>query len=389
MPRITRWSVPLVLVLVLGCQEQPLEPDVSLGKRPPSTGPYPTDLSFGDTTRAIAMAISARGWILGARYDQPAGTLMLSWAADALSDVDTLADPGGLIKGINGHGDVVAHAGGPVVMEADPSSGGRPYRTVRLGLPDSTYGGNTIATELNDARLVVGHSYCAGMGGLRCLVLWRPGVDADGRYTPGNPEALPRPFADGEARHWGGVNNAGLVVGSWETGGVNGTGVSHAFVWRVMQAGIGAPEELPAYPGAVEHNAYSISDQGWILGWVELASNPNSGQSQPVLWRPDADGVYRQPPMKFGVGVGSGGGHWNACGWTVGRTADGKAVAGHTSGTAVVLPGLEGSTTDEAWSIDDAGDVVGRSWIRSGKGSGSTFRPTLWRGSLFGIPACP
>ena len=122
----------------------------------------------------------------------------------------------------------------------------------------SVYG---VATAINDAGLVVGHSLLAS--GAVHAAAWQ-----NGRVTDLGT-------AGGRDSHAWGVNNLGAIVGSAQTSQGNTT----AMLWSA--GGVTALTGL----GGANSEAYGINDAGVIVGAGNPTTPPFNAPNRPIVWK--------------------------------------------------------------------------------------------------------
>lgn len=391
------WSGAFAALLCAACARDVTAPDAATVPNGTSLGgpeagittaaTTPVQLASGGTSSTIfARAISPDGWILGNFYLAAGGPVRAqSWSPFPELTVDTVASPGSVYSGTDGHGDVTAHGGdvaGPVVYLADPVTKGRPYAVLPLPRRSNMSAGNTIAFALNDEHVVVG--FTVGSAAL----VWLPITTR----TWKEPIDLPRPFYPGgygafESQAMG-INDSGFVVGQvGERVGSNKPIVRHAILWRILRSGevwtTALVGELPRDPQATGHRAEDINNAGVISGVIM------TGRGEfPALWFPDAPGVYSRPPTVLSGTRDWAVGKLNACGWLA-FTGMGKSTTESyvwDGGTPVLLPRLTGSSGGRAYDVSDQGDVVGMARFTP-KNQNSYSVAALWRGAV--APCAP
>jgi len=180
----------------------------------------------------------------------------------------------------------------------------------------------------------------------------------------------------------GGVNSAGVIVGSSKTS----TGDFHAVVWRN-----GRIEDLGTLRGGDSSEAYDINDQGTIVGyslaadnryhavtWHEVTTRDPSGRSRPrTSWKITDLGVLGDGPWAEAVDI-------NNTGTILGRYTVGQGFAAQFQGSrgfvrrdrAVTTIDLEPGVLPNA--INDAGQVVGIEKYTISPTYEITLRPFLW-----------
>ena len=300
------------------------------------------DLGAGDFSSATA--INDNGLIVGAMASGFGGFL---WENGLLRD---LGAPAGFTwfraEDINGAGQVVGYGGnsdGATQAVIWTTAAGAQALTGSLG------GSYTLARRINDQGLIVGE---AGLpDGTAHTVVWENGVMRDIHG-----------FASGSTFPWG-LSNSGIVVGQWDP-------QVATFIWtkekgmRIV-AGLEGPNDVPL----------SVNDSGQVVGWYQRT---RTDVLKAFLWN---DGVLRE--LSPASGVSSVGIAINNAGQVVGRSETTGRKGGRRAFLAFLwtaadgmrdLGSLPNSEFSQALDINNAGAVVGESFLSSGES-----RATLWR----------
>lgn len=210
--------------------------------------------------------------------------------------------------------------------------------------PNGTY---SYAQAANTAGQVVGHATVSvGFGEYDHAFLWQDGVMTDLGTLGGD-----------RSRAWA-INGAGQIVGWAQDAG----GGYHAFVWEA-----GPPPgmmRLPGIPGGYpDSDARDINEAGVAVGHAWDASFPNSIR-RPVVWESGA-----LEPRNLDLPSGATGATAFAINneneivgnsWGPGGVT--HAVQWAWNGEATVLPPTRSHTYNNAYGINDAGQVVGESF---------------------------
>lgn len=225
-----------------------------------------------------------------------------------------------------------------------------PKPVVYLG----TLGGfEAVAFGLNDAGQVVGWSI-VGEEIIRHAYLWTDGTMVDLGVLPGDEESTARD-----------VNDAGVVVGTSESGIQEGSGTYHPFLWSA-----GELTELPGLGG--QGWAVRINEGGTVCGfsWDEF------GAERAVTWTDGevtdiAGGSGRERQRALGL---------NDAGHTVGMEYTpmfGPGEAFRFDGTSwTVIGGLDHPyQSAEAHDINASGLAVGFSSFPSGAWHAALWEP--------------
>jgi probable HAF family extracellular repeat protein len=235
----------------------------------------------------------------------------------------------------------------------------------------SLSGRGVSAAAINNAGSIVGVSQ-TGTGEMHPFILTSAGTIQDLGSTRTNGYTTD-------------VNDAGHVVG-WVTDSITQRGAR----WSVSGSGTGAVvvdaiEELATIPGGGPTIGLGVNEAGQVAGYA--FANGFAGPNHAVLWTksdigwivedlgvlPGAFGSVAEDVNALGQVVGfsipSAGGCRTAVVW---NTQAGLRVSVHA------LPAL-GGCAGEAYDINDAGDVVGRSLDRRG-----FLHATLWKVSADG-----
>jgi len=270
---------------------------------------------------------------------------------------------------------------------------------------------DAMAQDVNDGGVVIG-SFLPPAGGVARAFVWSP---AQPRGTVGTVAELPSLGGSGVSA--AAINNAGSIIGA----GAIATGETHPFLltsagtmqdlgvpspatsgaandvndaghvvghvssatgyratrWSVAVDPAGAVqveavEELGTIPGGGSSEALGVNELGQVAGYA--FESPTNTMNHAVLWTksgtswivedlgtlPGAAGGIAEdvnaPGQVVGFSVPSAGGCRTAIIWI---TQAGRRVSAHS------LPSL-GGCAGEAYDINDAGDVVGRSLDRRG-----------------------
>ncbi len=265
----------------------------------------------------------------------------------------------------------------------------------RAGEPTFTYvdlgtlgGPESVAMGMNDMGQVVGWSHISGCTAqghpCRRAFLWDDGVMTDLGILAGDEESVARA-----------INNAGLVVGTSESGVVSGSGTFHGFSWdgsmtsladlgegqsfandvndsglivgystdpvllrdRVVSWSAGVVSNVGEPEGHSYNRGYGVNESGALVGFAWNLFSPNDSIRFDGSWKTigGVDGPF-QNSEAFDLndaGVVCGlqafpSGSWHACLWTTAGAQDLGVLAGHD--------------TSELYSVNEAGLAVGRSY---------------------------
>src|SRR5688572_26555241 len=301
------------------------------------------DLGAGDGSSAEA--INDKGQIIGAGS---AGIGAFLWENGVLRSLGVL--PGmtsSRAEDINELGQVVGYssnASGVFQAFVWTAAGGMQPLAGSLG------GCCTVARGINDQGLIVGEANLVGNAGAHAVV-WENGVMRD-IHSLGAGSTFP----------WD-LSNTGIAVGQWDP--QNGT-----FIWTsaggmTVPAGLEGPSDIPL----------SVNDAGQIVGWYRRTT---TGPATAFLWE---NGTIRD--LGTLGGVSSVGIAINTAGQVVGRSDIAVKKRGGTNFRAFLWTAAEGMQDlgslpnrelAQALDINDAGVVVGQTWLSSG-----SSRATLWR----------
>ncbi|MCX5653460.1 MAG: PEP-CTERM sorting domain-containing protein [Planctomycetota bacterium] len=197
-----------------------------------------TDLGTLGAGQSVAKDINDAGQVAGWSNVASGSYHTFRYSEGVMSDVAAY-HPASRGWGINSAGQVV----GDVDQTAALFSGGG---VTHLG----TLGGNqSIAQDINDSGLIVGHSFLAGDKVIHGFT-----------YSGGAMQDLGTLGGSGSRAE--AVNNTGQIVGSADTAG----GVSHAFADED-----GGMTDLGTLGGNLSW-AYGINDRGQVVGQAETAS---------------------------------------------------------------------------------------------------------------------
>jgi probable HAF family extracellular repeat protein len=208
-------------------------------------------------------------------------------------------------------------------------------------LPDKTW---VDVYGMNNSGQIVGRATPSNGTGPDHAVLWQNGSGMQDLGVLGGAGSTSWSTAHS-------INNSGQVVGySWI--GIGNT--EHAFLW---QSGSGM-QDLGAFPGGGKSDAYSINDNGQVVG----AARTSSGADDPFLWE---SGKGMQD-------LGSLGGQAGGCACCINNSGQ---VVGHASsggnydhaflwqsGTGMQDLGTLGGVVSGADSINSSGQIVGESY---------------------------
>jgi probable HAF family extracellular repeat protein len=174
-----------------------------------------------------------------------------------------------------------------------------------------------------------------------------------------------------------GINDSQQIVGQ---GIINGQ--YHAFLWQIQQlagspAGIGTPTDLGTLPGVASSGAKAINNTGQVAGW---SNTPPPNQDHAVLWTSGQINDLGSLPND----------NWSTA-YALNNSSQVQVVGSsyHSSYRAVLWQ--SGTVTDlnsqlpkkSAWSllenaygINDAGQIVGEGQVASGPHHAFLLTPT-------------
>ena len=203
------------------------------------------------------------------------------------------------------------------------------------------------AVAINNAGQVVGY---AGDRLAARAYLWTPGGAVQDLGTLGG------------ASSWAyAINQAGQVAGASTTA----DGKQHAFLWKAGQ-GI---QDLGTLPGALSSIARGINDLGQVVGESTFPRiGPPEPETHAFLWTP---GLGMEDLGALGSGLTSSVAFdINNAGQVVGRSFLAKFVpppvdpeTGSSGFLWTRAEGMRGIGVQIPYAINDAGQVVGRSWV--------------------------
>jgi hypothetical protein len=195
---------------------------------------------------------------------------------------------------------------------------------------------------------------------------WNRG--ANGVWTK---EVLPSPRPDGNASSVATAADGSLIAGGWINVSVKRSqNLVAPVVWRRI-AGVWQPPQTYALPGA-SGGIYAVSATGVAVGRAQLPD----GSTHAVVWENPTTYTVLDGTTAYGVnaagtivvGDRNGAGYWY-------RTAGGSWMP-----TGTTLPSLGASCGGgRAQGVNDAGVIVGRSCVTTGK-----HLATVWRLDLSG-----
>jgi probable HAF family extracellular repeat protein len=161
-----------------------------------------------------------------------------------------------------------------------------------------------------------------------------------------------------------GINSSGQIVGETYTSSTN---IRRPFRWTEAKG----MEDIGALTGDPAAGAYSINDDGLIVGYSATAAY-RSGPVRAIQWT--AAGAKTQISDCSGLPCYAAANAINKSGQVVGTRLNGVFIWTAAGGPAD-LGGLPGAQFSEAFSLNDAGQVVGYSLI------GLSYRSFLWTSS--------
>ena len=247
---------------------------------------------------------------------------------------------------------LVAAFFGAVLMAGTASAADPNFKYVDLG----TLGGDQAAAfGLNDSRQVGGWSTIPGcttpLGNpCRRAFLWDDGVMTDLGLLSGDEESTARA-----------INNAGLVVGTSESGVIAGFGVYHAFEWN------GSMSPLPDL-GSGQSWVNDVNNSGLMVGY---APDPSVTRDRVVTWQSGAItnvGASEGHSYNRGYGV-SDGGLLAGFAWNLFSPNDAILFAGGW----VTIGGFGQFQNAEASDVNDNGTACGLMAFPSGN-----WHAALW-----------
>jgi hypothetical protein len=305
------------------------------------------DISNG-ITGGGGRTISSTGIILG-----KTGSLRGWWQSPnpAFTQIDN-----GYVQGGNRNAD----AGGDQGTAFLSTNGGAPWTSASLASPPGIAAHATLAHDINDARVIVGNTLGSSVYAIR----WDD--------PSAVPVRLPLPTLQYPAYQVvaRSINNTGVIVGYVLETLPKNRSRYEALVWTN-----GNPAILPLPPGGTSQLASNVNDAGVISGITDGA--------HPIRWTPRIGGGYDIAVSTIDVGGSNLDTGIDACGRITGGSDSGAWVWDGVS-AAVILPGLAGTGHfGQAADINEAGTVVGSSWVANSRGSIVT-KATMW----IGLPAC-
>lgn len=294
----------------------------------------------------------------------------------AIVDLGTLpGTDGSFANDINASGQVVGYCysnASSSLNRAFLFSGGR---MVDLGtLPGDQ---ESLARGVNDAGQVVGdsdaHAFLYSAGSLQNLGDLADGAGSqawainNSGQVVGNSNGHGFLFSNGQMQDLGAftlysINAAGQVAGEGPVADPQHPGqmVTHAFLFSN-----GTPQDLGALPGGDYSSARRVNDRGQAVGSSRTSSDGVTFHTHAFLWK---DGVM-QDLGSFGARDESYATGVNASGQVVGYDIGGFPVGSrihpflYDNGTMTDLNALLPTGADwvlnEAWAINDAGQIVG------------------------------
>ena len=227
-----------------------------------------------------------------------------------------------IARGMNANQTIVGWKSWPLEAYVwSPSTG----TTLLPALPGDTH---RIASDVNDAGTVVGHSGYDSIEPPQVAVRWVDGVPEGIGTLPG-----------GEHSHAEGINEAGTVVG-WSMVGSS----QHAFVWSETGG------MIDITPTAHFAQAYDVNEAGQVVGDL-------GGRA--FVW---ADGVLTNLSVPAGFALSAGFAINDAgvvAATVTTATGNSERLARWTPGVGWEVLGGDGEL-NQAWGINEDGQVVGK-----------------------------
>lgn len=323
----------------------------------------PVGVSLGADVTSRAFAVNA-GYAAGVDYPDTPGSAAAVWDAAGVPihlPVDAAATYSSAF-GINGANTVVGYAGeSAVVWQA--SGPGTWALAAPLPAPDGAWQ-STRAYAINAEGRIAGTGIRSD--GLSFALRWTPGAAG---YTV---EVIPAAGAEYEFVGHAIANGTGWVAG-WVRRVVNGAVAKDAFVWTSSGAVL-----IPSRLNGAATEARGINASGRVVGWSATA--PRGGDSSPVTWTctgSSCTGPSTLPTAARNVNYAFS---IDDAGDIVG-TSGLSGMLWDRCGTATVLSPPAGWHQSYGWAISGDGTAaVGYSYLDS-----STLRATRW---TLPVPGC-
>jgi probable HAF family extracellular repeat protein len=228
-------------------------------------------------------------------------------------------------RGLNETGTVVGWEGFPVKAFIWNEATGR---TKLPALPGQTH---RLASDVNDAGVVVGHSGYQSIENPQHAVRWVDGVPEDLGVPPGGFDS-----------HAEAINEAGMIVGETTVA----SGATHAFVWTEED---GMIDITPNSPPSQLAYAYDVNESGQVTGYAN---------SRAYIWE-DGDftdlGVPAGYAYSFAFAINDEG---VVAAHVTSASGDTERVARWTPGVGWEVLGGVGEL-NVSWGINNDGTIVG------------------------------
>ena len=231
------------------------------------------------------------------------------------------------------------------------------YSATILGTLRTDGTGTSYAGGINDAGVVVGGASSANG---TVVFRWRQSTGLSDRGMLVPPHA-----------------SYGLSINSAEALCGYGLTQSNGFAGPFRENPAGPLKPLPRFVGGGDGYAYRIAENGVSVGWSNGGTGCGSAScfanpGHAVAWDtaavlitlPDLGGYF-----SAGTDISPDG--TKICGYAANGAAQTRAFR-LVAGVATALPPLPGYSDSDAWGINDAGQVVGTSFL------GDNHRATLW-----------